>query len=136
MPRDNRRLRTFVKHFVNPQLRHIAHSSHGPFALLRHVGRRSGTTYEIPIMVWRVEDGFVIALTYGPNVDWLRNLQAVGRGSLRWHKQEYIFQKPEPIDAQTARSALPPVIRSILRLHGTHDFVKLPSQPSPLRVHR
>ncbi len=129
MPRNNKRLRTFVKHFVNPLLRHLAHSSRGPFALLRHVGRRSGKTYEIPIMVWPIPDGFVIALTYGPDVDWLRNLQVAGQGSLRWHKQEYVFQKPEPIDAQTALLALPPLIQRILRLRGAHEFVKLPSQP-------
>lgn len=130
MPRDNKRLRTFVKHFVNPLLRTLAHSSRGPFALLRHVGRRSGKTYEIPIMVWPVADGFVIALTYGPDVDWLRNLQAAGQGSLRWHKREYVFQKPESIDAQTALLALPPLVKRILRLRGAHEFVKLPSQPA------
>jgi deazaflavin-dependent oxidoreductase (nitroreductase family) len=128
MNNDNKRLRTFVKHFVNPLLRNLAQSSRGPFALLRHVGRRSGKTYEIPIMVWRVEDGFVIALTYGPQVDWLRNLQAAGRGSLLWHQQEYVFQKPEFIDAKTALPALPPFIKQVLRLHGTHEFVKLSSQ--------
>ena len=129
MNKDNRRRRTFVKHFVNPLLRNFAHASRGPFALLRHVGRRSGKTYEIPIMVWWVEDGFVIALTYGPQVDWLRNLQAAGQGSLCWHKQEYVFQKPEFIDAKTALPALPPFIKQVLRLSGTHDFVKLSSQP-------
>ena len=130
MDKDNRRLRTFVKHFVNPLLRNFAHSSRGPFALLRHVGRRSGKTYEIPIMVWRVEDGFVIVLTYGPHVDWLRNLQAAGQGSLLWHKQEYVFQKPEFIDAKTALPALPPFIKQVLRLRGAQDFVKLSSQSS------
>ncbi|HEY7125592.1 MAG TPA: nitroreductase family deazaflavin-dependent oxidoreductase [Ktedonobacterales bacterium] len=130
MHKDNKRLRTFVKHFINPVLRSLAHSSRGPFALLRHVGRRSGKAYEIPIMVWPIPDGFIIALTYGPDVDWLRNLQAAGQGSLRWHKQEYVFQKPEPVDAQTALAALPPLVKRILRLHGTHEFVKLPSQPA------
>src|SRR5579863_6065359 len=129
MNKDNKRLRTFVKHFVNPLLRNFAHASHDPFALLRHVGRRSGKTYEIPIMVWRVEDGFVIALTYGPQVDWLRNLQTAKQGSLLWHKQEYVFQKPEFIDADLALPALPPFIKQILRLRGTHEFVKLASQP-------
>jgi deazaflavin-dependent oxidoreductase (nitroreductase family) len=128
MAKNNKRLRTFVKYFINPFLRNLTRLAYGPFALLRHVGRRSGKTYEIPIMVWRVEDGFVIVLTYGPQVDWLRNLQAAGQGSLRWHKQEYVFQKPEPIDAQTALPALPPLIKYILRLHGTQDFVKLPAQ--------
>jgi deazaflavin-dependent oxidoreductase (nitroreductase family) len=129
MSKDNKRLRTFVKHFVNPLLRNFALASRGPFALLRHVGRRSGKTYEIPIMVWRVEDGFVIVLTYGPQVDWLRNLQAAAQGSLRWHKQEYVFQKPEFIDAKTALPALPPLIKQLLRLRGVHEFVKLSSQP-------
>jgi deazaflavin-dependent oxidoreductase (nitroreductase family) len=125
MERDNQRLRTFVKRFVNPVLRRLTRSSRGPFALLRHVGRRSGRTYEIPIMVWRVKDGFIIALTYGPQVDWLRNLRAADLGSLLWHRREYVFQRPEPIDAQAALPALPPLIRFVLRLRGEHDFVML-----------
>ncbi len=127
MSRDNKRLRVFVKHVVNPVLRHLAQASRGPFALLRHVGRRSGKTYENPIMVWRVADGFVIVLTYGPQVDWLRNLQAAGGGSLRWHKQEYALQQPEFIDAKTAEAALPSLIKRVLRLRGVHEYVKIPA---------
>ena len=129
MYRDNKRLRTFVKRFVNPILRNIAQTSRGPFALLRHVGRRSGKAYEIPIMVWPVTDGFVIALTYGPHVDWLRNLQAAGCGSLRWHKREYVIENPRFIEAKNALPALPPLIRFILGLRGSEEFVKLTSQP-------
>ena len=129
MSKENKGLRTFVKHFVNPILRIATHSSRGPFALLRHVGRKSGKTYEIPIMVWRVEDGFVIALTYGPQVDWLRNLQATRQGTLCWHKKEYMFQTPVFVDEKTALLALPPFIRGFLGIHGTHEFVKLVAQP-------
>ena len=129
MSKDYKRLRTFVKHVINPVLRNLARSSRGPFALLRHVGRKSGKKYEIPIMVWRVKDGFIISLTYGPGVDWLRNLQAAGQGSLRWHKQEYILQKPEFIEAQEALPALPPLIRRVLSARKAHEFVKLASQP-------
>lgn len=129
MHKDNRRLRSFVKRFINPVLRNVTRTSRGPFALLRHVGRRSGKTYETPIMVFRVEDGFVIVLTYGPQTDWLRNLQATGQGSLRWHKQEYVLQQPEFIDTQAAESALPPLIKRVLRLRGVHEFVKVPGQP-------
>ena len=125
MSKDNKRLRTFVKHVVNPIMRRAARSSHGPFALLRHVGRRSGKAYEIPIMVWRMKDGFVIVLTYGPNTDWLRNLQAADQSSLRWHKREYIFKAPVFIDAKTAQCVLPPFIKSVLGLRGAHEYVKL-----------
>lgn len=123
--RSNRRLRTFVKRFVNPVLRNFARSSRGPFALLRHVGRRSGKQYENPIWVWRMKDGFMIVLTYGRNTDWLRNLQAADRGSLRWHRREYTFKRPEIIDAKTAEPALPSFIRFVLRLRGQHEYVKL-----------
>ena len=128
MHKDNRRLRTFVKHFVNPVLRNLARSSCGPFALLRHVGRRSGKQYETPLMVWRVEGGFVIVLTYSRHVDWLRNLLAAGQGSLRWHKREYALQKPIFIDAKAALPALPPLIKHVLRLRSVHEFVKIPGQ--------
>jgi deazaflavin-dependent oxidoreductase (nitroreductase family) len=128
MHKDNRRLRTFVKHFVNPVLRNLARSPRGPFALLRHVGRRSGKQYETPLMVWRVEGGFVIVLTYGRHVDWLRNLLAAGQGSLRWHKREYALQKPVFIDAKAALPALPLLIKNVLRLRGVHEFVKIPGQ--------
>jgi deazaflavin-dependent oxidoreductase (nitroreductase family) len=131
MNNDNKRVRTFVKRFINPILRNFAQLSRGPFALLRHVGRRSGKPYEIPIMVWPVEDGFVIELTYGSQVDWLRNLQAAGQGILRWHKREFVLQKPEFIDAEIGWRALPGWTRPILRLSGEHEFVKLPSQPAP-----
>jgi deazaflavin-dependent oxidoreductase (nitroreductase family) len=131
MHRNNKRVRTLVKRFVNPILRHVAQLSFGPFALLRHVGRRSGKTYEIPIMVWPVDGGFVIELTYGPQVDWLRNLQAAGQGSLRWRKREFVLQEPEFIDAETGWRALPGWTKPILRLSGEHEFVKLPSQPAP-----
>lgn len=123
--RDNRRLRNFVKRFVNPVLRNFARSSRGPFALLRHVGRRSGKQYENPIWVWRMNDGFMIVLTYGRNTDWLRNLQAADQGNLRWHKREYTFKRPELIDAKIAEPALPPFIRFVLRLRGQHEYVKL-----------
>ena len=123
--KDNRRLRAFVKRFVNPILRYAARAGLGPFALLRHVGRRSGKQYENPIWVWRMNDGFMIVLTYGRNTDWLRNLQAADRGSLRWHKREYEFTRPEFIDARTASQALPAFIRFGLRLRGEHEYVKL-----------
>ena len=123
--KDNRRLRAFVKRFVNPILRYAARAGLGPFALLRHEGRRSGKQYENPIWVWRMKDGFMIVLTYGRGTDWLRNLQAADQGSLRWHRREYVFKGPQFIDAKTASQALPPFVKFVLRLRGAHEYVKL-----------
>lgn len=58
------RMRSFNKHILNRVTRRFTSSSRGPFAIIRHVGRRSGKPYETPIMVEPAVDGFVIALTY------------------------------------------------------------------------
>src|SRR5581483_4082436 len=54
-------------------------SGHGPFSLVRHVGRRTGRVYETPIILAPLEGGFVAELTYGPDVAWYKNAVAAGR---------------------------------------------------------
>ncbi|MBE3560587.1 MAG: hypothetical protein IMW89_15410 [Ktedonobacteraceae bacterium] len=94
-------MRSFNKRFINRITRHFVNLSRGPFAVIRHVGRRSGKTYETPIFVFPVEDGFVIALTYGPGVDWYRNVLATGSCTLLWHRKVYALGKPEPATVST-----------------------------------
>ena len=128
------RIRTFNKHITNRLLRRFASSSRGPFAVIRHVGRRSAKPYKTTIMVWPMEDGFVIALTYGESVDWYRNLLAAGHATLHWHGRVYAIEKPEPIDVETALLALPLAFRPILRSRGV-QFVQVKSAaPEPVRT--
>ncbi len=46
------------------------------FARVHHVGRHSGQTYTTPLWAFASDKGPVVVLTYGPDVDWLRNIQA------------------------------------------------------------
>src|SRR6266566_7701478 len=108
------RIRTFNKYVTNRVLRGFANRSLGPFAIIRHVGRRSGKPYETVIMVWPTGEGFVIALTYGKSVDWYRNILAAGGCSVFWHRKSYAVGKPEQIDAQTALTAFPALFRLVL----------------------
>ena len=49
------------------------------FGLLEHVGRSSGRVRRTPLNVFSRGNGrWVIALTYGPDVQWLRNVEAAG----------------------------------------------------------
>ncbi|HEY4464819.1 MAG TPA: nitroreductase family deazaflavin-dependent oxidoreductase, partial [Streptosporangiaceae bacterium] len=48
------------------------------FGLVVHGGRRSGRRYETPVNVFPGEDGYVLALTYGPDTDWVKNVMAAG----------------------------------------------------------
>ena len=119
------RIRTFNKYVTNRVLRGFASCSRGPFAIIRHVGRRSGKPYETVIMVWPTGDGFVIALTYGTKVDWYRNMLAAGGGTVFWHRKVYAVGKPEPIDAKTALPVFPTPFRQILGRIGMQDFVRV-----------
>lgn len=129
------RMRIFNKYVTNRILRVFASFSHGPFAIIRHVGRRSGKPYETVIMVWPTGEGFVIALTYGPEVDWYRNVLAAGGCTVFWHSKVYAVGKPEPIDAKTALSAFPAALRLILGRLGLQDFVRVKfTEPSPVAL--
>jgi deazaflavin-dependent oxidoreductase (nitroreductase family) len=120
-----------LKYTLNPLTRRLARSSFGPFAIVRHVGRRSGKRYETPIIVAPVKDGFVIELTYGPDVDWHKNVVAAGGCTMIWHGKEYVIDKIEPVDTEIGRAAFSPAQQLILRLLRRKHFEKLALQHHP-----
>src|SRR5712692_4120219 len=48
------------------------------FGVLTHVGRKSGRVYRTPVNVFRAPEGFLIALTYGRESEWVRNVVDAG----------------------------------------------------------
>lgn len=46
------------------------------FAILTHVGRKSGKVYRTPVNVFRASNGFIIALTYSSQSEWVKNVFA------------------------------------------------------------
>ncbi len=117
-----------LKHTLNRLTRRLARSSFGPFSIVRHVGRRSHKLYETPIIVAPVNDGFVIELTYGYDVDWHKNIVAAGGCTIVWHGKEYTIDKIVPLDAETGRAAFSPPQRLVLRLLQRKHFEKLQFQ--------
>lgn len=115
----------FLKYVLNPLTRRLARSSFGPFAIVQHVGRRSGKLYETPIIVSPVEDGFVIELTYGHDVDWHKNVLAAGGCTVVWRGNVYAIHKIEPLESEIGRAAFPPPQQLILRFLGRKHFEKM-----------
>ena len=48
------------------------------FAVVVHRGRTSGRMYRTPVNAFRRENDYVFVMTYGPDVDWVRNVEAAG----------------------------------------------------------
>ena len=117
----------FLRDRFNPLTKRIAHSGHGPFAIVRHVGRRSGKPYETPLIVAPTKGGFVAELTYGERVDWFQNVRAAGGCRLLVHGREYTICGVQPLTAEAGRAAFPLPFRLMLRVLGRTHFVKLVS---------
>jgi deazaflavin-dependent oxidoreductase (nitroreductase family) len=64
------------------------------YAILEHVGRKSGKPYRTPLMVFSTNDGVAIMLTYGPDRDWLKNLTAAGRGRMKRYGKTFEVRDP------------------------------------------
>ena len=121
-------LRYFNKYVLNRITGQVARSPWGPFCVVYHFGRRSGKPYETVIIAVPTANSFVIALTYGPDVDWFRNVRAAGRCKILWHRQIYTIDKIEPLEAKAALPYFPGFERMILRFVGIQHFVRMAYQ--------
>ena len=84
-----RRFFWLLKNTLNRMTSSMARAGHGPFSLIRHVGRKSGRAYDTPVILVHVPEGFIAELTYGENVDWYRNVVAAGGCVVVHHGREY-----------------------------------------------
>lgn len=116
---------TFNKHVLNPVMLKVAGRKQSPYAIIHHVGRRSGHAYATPVVAELSSDRFVIALPYGTGVDWYRNVLAAGRCTLTWQGQDYTLIEPELLDAATAEPLLVPVRAFGLKLLGVKHYVRM-----------
>lgn len=77
-------------------------------SVIRHVGRRSGRSYETPVVVIEHDDGFLIALPYGERTDWTKNVLAGGAASVMTHGQAYEVDHPLVIPMSDATRSFGP----------------------------
>jgi deazaflavin-dependent oxidoreductase (nitroreductase family) len=89
-----------------------------PWAVILHRGRRSGRAYRTPVLAFRQDRTLVVALLYGEESDWLRNLRAAGGGLIVRAGRTYELGRPHVVetDAAAELSRLSPVARAYCRL--------------------
>jgi hypothetical protein len=115
----------FLGRTLNPVALRGAYSGRGPFSAIRHVGRKTGTVYETPIIVAPIDGGYVAELTYGRGVSWYRNAIAAGRCTLIHDGREIEIDAITDLDAATGLRAYGAPRSWILRLLRRRDFLFL-----------
>jgi deazaflavin-dependent oxidoreductase (nitroreductase family) len=118
-------IRYINKYFLNHFTGLLARAGIGPFCIIHHTGRKTGKPHATTIQAYPVAGGFLIALTYGPKIDWYRNVIAAKGCALDYHRKRYALKNPQPMNAQTALPLFPYPEKAILGLIGIQDFVKL-----------
>lgn len=95
-----------------------------PWIVLEHQGRRSGRQYRTVVWAFPRRGDLVVALTYGPETDWTRNVLAAGRCRVEWlgRWREY---RPELREGEAALRLLPLPIRVLLGAAGIRYAVYL-----------
>lgn len=94
------------------------------FAIVTHVGRRSRRVYQTPVNLFRPDDQWVIALTYGRDSQWVRNVIAAGKCEVETRGERIRLVDPQ-IRRDPRRSLVPAAVRPILRLVDVTEFMIL-----------
>src|SRR6185295_10215774 len=94
------------------------------FAIIEHKGRRSGRSYRTPVNAFRRGERLSIALTYGAEGDWVKNVLATGGCSATVQRRELTLREPV-IVLDEGRRAAPGPVRVVLRAMGVAEFLEL-----------
>lgn len=109
---------------LNRVTRHLAPWLPG-FGVIAHRGRRSGRRYRTPVNVFRQPDGYVVALTYGKDSDWVKNVLAAGECELLTRGHTVRLTDPRLYHDETRRGMPPIFVRQVLTLAKVADFLAL-----------
>lgn len=94
------------------------------FGVVTHTGRRSGERFRTPINVFDRAGGYLVALTYGAESDWVKNVLAAGGCALDTRRREHQLTNPRLLHRDVSPD-LPVFVRIVLKLTKVHDFLQL-----------
>jgi deazaflavin-dependent oxidoreductase (nitroreductase family) len=97
----------------------------GIASIVRHVGRTSGRPYETPVQAVPTAEGFVIALPYGPNTDWLKNVLVSGSATIVHEGDTYLVDRPEIVPTSVAAPLFAPKDQRTHRLFRVDECLLL-----------
>jgi len=124
-----RSIARFNRRVTNPLLGRLAPFLPA-FGVVLHTGRKTQRPYRTPVNVFRRPGGYVIALTYGPDADWVRNVIASGGCTLITRGRTLRLTHPRLVHDERRR-AMPAFVRVVLGLNDVSDFLDLALDDGP-----
>jgi deazaflavin-dependent oxidoreductase (nitroreductase family) len=118
-----RSIARFNKRFTNRLISKVAGYLPG-FAIVSHVGRKSGRNYRTPVNAFRTDGEYIIALTYGAQSDWVKNVLAAGSCELQTRgRRVRLFDPYIVTDESKSWASLP--MRLILNCIDAPQYMRL-----------
>ena len=118
------RFRPVARRYINPVARPVARKL-PMFGVLTCQGRKTGRIYHTPVNVFRRGDAYFFFLTYGSDVQWVKNVLAVRSCSLESRGQVVELVEPELITGPELRPA-PPAVRFFEgRIAGVTQYLRM-----------
>ena len=94
------------------------------FGVVLHLGRSTHRQYRTPVNVFRRPGGFVIALTYGADADWVKNTLATGGCTLEHRGRRFRLSRPRLV-RDPRQQLVPAPVRAVLGVVHVVDFLEL-----------
>src|SRR5262249_40216510 len=99
-------------------------------SVVRHVGRRSGHTYETPVVAVQHDDSFFIALPYGERTDWLKNVLASGSAAILTKGHTYEVDQPQVVPMAEATAYFRPQEQRMHRQFRVGNALQVHQRPA------
>jgi hypothetical protein len=129
----------FTRKIMNPMQMKTAGTPGAYAAVIKAKGRVSGRLYETPIGAVVSGDGFVIALPYGTQANWVRNVLAAGSATLVHEGRTYAVDRPELVPMAGLEGCFSEADRraqritrvdQCLRVHSAGELAASPAAPA------
>jgi deazaflavin-dependent oxidoreductase (nitroreductase family) len=103
-------MRVLVRRLGNPVVLalRLAGDRRSPWGVLTVPGRISGQPRSNPVLPHRAGSRVVIPLSYGEDVQWVKNVLSAGRANLRYRDEDMALVRPRTVDLDEVAGLLPP----------------------------
>jgi deazaflavin-dependent oxidoreductase (nitroreductase family) len=94
------------------------------YGVLHHVGRRTGRTYDTPVVVRVTDEAVYVPLPFGERTDWYRNARAAGGSWVTWKGAYHWLGRPVVVDRGAAGSGFSRLMQQVMRIARIEQVVR------------